>query len=256
MGEGNEVPMYGIGTVSRRTGLNPATIRSWELRYGGVVPHRTASGHRLYTPRQARQLEWLADRVRDGLHAGEAHRLLPSWDDEERPPAGLLTPSGDEYDRFGRWARRAALDLETMLVEVADIEAVRAVMVGANTSHTVFGLSNTVVAAVTVESRRDIGPFSDLVWSFLPGPAAELLSGGTVEFRVAELAAPGASLFEGVQVDGAVLAPVVIDQMWVGTVGVAFAGRRPDRRSAAVVEAARDAVAARYALHAALVPDQ
>lgn len=37
-----------IRDVSRLTGVNAVTLRAWERRYGLVLPHRTAKGHRLY----------------------------------------------------------------------------------------------------------------------------------------------------------------------------------------------------------------
>lgn len=41
--------LYPIREVSRLTGVNPVTLRAWERRYGLLVPHRTPSGHRLYS---------------------------------------------------------------------------------------------------------------------------------------------------------------------------------------------------------------
>lgn len=41
--------LYPIREVSRLTGVNPVTLRAWERRYGLLVPHRTDSGHRLYS---------------------------------------------------------------------------------------------------------------------------------------------------------------------------------------------------------------
>ncbi len=45
--------------VAQRTGLSPAVLRAWELRYGAVSPARTASGHRRYTREEVTRLEWL-----------------------------------------------------------------------------------------------------------------------------------------------------------------------------------------------------
>lgn len=40
-----------IREVSRITGVNAVTLRAWERRYGLIVPHRTAKGHRLFFDR-------------------------------------------------------------------------------------------------------------------------------------------------------------------------------------------------------------
>lgn len=41
--------LFPIREVARLTGVNPVTLRAWERRYGLLTPHRTESGHRLYS---------------------------------------------------------------------------------------------------------------------------------------------------------------------------------------------------------------
>ena len=41
-------PLYSIGAAAAMLESTPATLRSWEERYGVVVPERTEGGHRLY----------------------------------------------------------------------------------------------------------------------------------------------------------------------------------------------------------------
>lgn len=41
-------PHLTIGDLARRTGLTPATLRTWETRHGFPVPKRLESGHRRY----------------------------------------------------------------------------------------------------------------------------------------------------------------------------------------------------------------
>ncbi|HEX6471280.1 MAG TPA: MerR family transcriptional regulator [Streptosporangiaceae bacterium] len=76
-------PVYSIGAVSRLLGVPAATLRTWQERYGVVVPERSEGGHRLYSPDQVELLRFLADQVAAGLSPGDAHRLL-----RERLPAG------------------------------------------------------------------------------------------------------------------------------------------------------------------------
>jgi MerR family transcriptional regulator, light-induced transcriptional regulator len=40
-----------IGELAERTGVLPATLRSWEIRFGFPRPQREAAGHRRYAPR-------------------------------------------------------------------------------------------------------------------------------------------------------------------------------------------------------------
>ena len=53
-----------------------ATLRTWEDRYGQVLPSRNASGHRLYTRHQVEQLRFVRAQMREGASPADAHRLL------------------------------------------------------------------------------------------------------------------------------------------------------------------------------------
>ncbi len=57
---------YGIGTVSRLTGISVHTIRVWERRYGAVVAGRTPKGTRRYTPEDVERLTLLKRLVDQG----------------------------------------------------------------------------------------------------------------------------------------------------------------------------------------------
>jgi DNA-binding transcriptional MerR regulator len=84
--------------------LPPATIRTWESRYGLVVPERSPGGQRLYSRAQVEQLRFVTDAVRGGSRPAEAHRLLEErlGEHADVPPAGgkprlsiALADSGD-----------------------------------------------------------------------------------------------------------------------------------------------------------------
>jgi DNA-binding transcriptional MerR regulator len=76
--------IYSISAVSRMIGVPVATIRTWEDRYGLVIPDRSASGHRLYRRDQVGQLRFVRTCMAEGASAADAHRLLA-----ERTEAGL-----------------------------------------------------------------------------------------------------------------------------------------------------------------------
>jgi DNA-binding transcriptional MerR regulator len=86
----SDQPVYSIGAVSKLLGVPTQTLRTWQERYGVVVPERSAGGHRLYSRDQLELLRFLADRVAAGLSPGDAHRLL-----REQVAAGLRLPSTD-----------------------------------------------------------------------------------------------------------------------------------------------------------------
>lgn len=76
-------PVYSISAVARMLDIPVATLRTWEDRYGEVVPARNPSGHRLFTRNQVEQLRFVRARMSEGASVADAHRLLA-----ERTAAG------------------------------------------------------------------------------------------------------------------------------------------------------------------------
>jgi CheY-like chemotaxis protein len=69
-------PLFSIGAVAAMLRSTPATLRSWEERYGVVEAERGRGRRRLYTRDQVDQLRFVKDHVNRGLSAADAHRLL------------------------------------------------------------------------------------------------------------------------------------------------------------------------------------
>lgn len=61
---------YRVGMVAKLTGLSAHTLRTWERRYGAVVPQRTDAGGRLYSDGDVQRLRMLRDLVSDGHAIG------------------------------------------------------------------------------------------------------------------------------------------------------------------------------------------
>src|SRR5947207_10670778 len=57
-------------------GIEPATLRAWEERYGVVVPARSAGAQRVYSRDELERLRFIVNAVEGGATAAEAHRLL------------------------------------------------------------------------------------------------------------------------------------------------------------------------------------
>ncbi len=72
----SEQGLYSIGALARMLGLSPTTLRSWEDRYGVVVPERSAGSQRLYSRDQLDQLRFVCQQMARGLSAADAHRAL------------------------------------------------------------------------------------------------------------------------------------------------------------------------------------
>jgi DNA-binding transcriptional MerR regulator len=95
-------PEFGIGAVARMVNVAPGTLRSWEERYGVVVPHRTANGRRLYSATQVDDLRQIDAMISSGMTAADAHRRLSrmregggvSGKDEPRSTLVVATGSG------------------------------------------------------------------------------------------------------------------------------------------------------------------
>jgi CheY-like chemotaxis protein len=68
--------IYSIGAVAGMIGVPVATLRTWEERYGVIVPTRSPGGHRLYSRDDVERLRFVAERVVEGLAPADAHRLL------------------------------------------------------------------------------------------------------------------------------------------------------------------------------------
>jgi DNA-binding transcriptional MerR regulator len=81
-----DTAMFNIKAVVTQTGLNPATIRAWERRYGLPRPRRTEGGHRQYSQRDVDTLNWLIARQDEGMSISHAVELWQSLLDKGQDP--------------------------------------------------------------------------------------------------------------------------------------------------------------------------
>jgi DNA-binding transcriptional MerR regulator len=121
--------VYSIGAVASMLALPPATLRTWEDRYGIVCPERTRGGQRLYSRTQIDHLRFVIAEMARGASAADAHRSLAQRmltdtaqerHGQEVPRVLILVAERDEYSakliefRLGRegFAVAAALDVD------------------------------------------------------------------------------------------------------------------------------------------------
>ncbi len=78
--------IYNIKAVVTQTGLNPATIRAWERRYGLPVPQRSHGGHRQYSQHDIDTLKWLIARQEEGMSISHAVDLWQSLVNDGEDP--------------------------------------------------------------------------------------------------------------------------------------------------------------------------
>src|SRR6187402_1170216 len=88
-GDSGRRPIYSIGAVASMLGVETATLRAWEDRYGVVVPARSKGEQRVYSRDELEQLRFVADLVAGGTTPAAAHRLLADRSrDVEGPVSG------------------------------------------------------------------------------------------------------------------------------------------------------------------------
>lgn len=75
-----------IREVARLTGVNAVTLRAWERRYGLIVPHRTAKGHRLYSTAHVDRVLTILTWLNRGVSVSQVKQLI---DDQQPLPQGV-----------------------------------------------------------------------------------------------------------------------------------------------------------------------
>lgn len=78
--------LFNLKAVVQQTGIKPDTLRAWERRYGLPMPERSSGGHRLYSRRDIRTLQWLTARQDEGLSIKRAVQLWRQIEAEGQDP--------------------------------------------------------------------------------------------------------------------------------------------------------------------------
>ena len=82
-----------IREVSRLTGVNAVTLRAWERRYGLIVPHRTAKGHRLYSHEHVQRILTILTWLNRGVAVSQVALLLDT-------PTALPVTVDSDWERL------------------------------------------------------------------------------------------------------------------------------------------------------------
>lgn len=86
-----EAPSLTVSAVARRMGVAPATLRTWDRRYGVGPSEHSPGSHRRYTPADVARLEHMRRLVIDGVPPAEAARSALTLSVEE--PTVETTPA-------------------------------------------------------------------------------------------------------------------------------------------------------------------
>jgi len=88
-------PVLTVAVVARRLGVAPATLRTWDRRYGLGPTGHAAGAHRRYTPVDVQRLELMRRLTREGVLPAEAARVALAADSAPGAPAA---PNGEPLD--------------------------------------------------------------------------------------------------------------------------------------------------------------
>jgi DNA-binding transcriptional MerR regulator len=108
-----EEDLYPIREVSRLTGVNPITLRAWERRYGMLVPHRTPSGHRLYSMADIERVRQVTVWIERGVAVSKVASII------DREVAAREAPQVDRHTA-GAEAASGLQDWQIKLVEAVN----------------------------------------------------------------------------------------------------------------------------------------
>ncbi|MDV6013063.1 MerR family transcriptional regulator [Haloechinothrix sp. LS1_15] len=82
----SEEPTLPVAAVARRLGVAPATLRTWDRRYGLGPSGHTGGKHRRYSPGDIARLEAMQRALLSGASTAEAARYALEAGDAARPP--------------------------------------------------------------------------------------------------------------------------------------------------------------------------
>src|SRR4051795_4952756 len=78
-------PALAVAAVARRLGVAPATLRTWDRRYGLGPSEHAAGAHRRYTPADAARLEHMRRLVLEGVAPVDAARAVLAEPPQDGP---------------------------------------------------------------------------------------------------------------------------------------------------------------------------
>jgi DNA-binding transcriptional MerR regulator len=96
---------YRIQAVAELTGVQEATLRAWERRYGVPTPQRTDTGYRLYSHKDVELVKRMVELCEKGMAPGDAARALGT-PLKSAPPEVHTDPYAATAQRIAEAARR------------------------------------------------------------------------------------------------------------------------------------------------------
>lgn len=124
-------PSLTVAALARRLGVAPATLRTWDRRYGVGPSGHAAGAHRRYTPTDVQRLEEMRRLTLDGVSPAEAARAALAGSSRSPAAAPAQEPAEggarvlrlQSTDAAVRGLTRAALALDSRTIDRAVADA-------------------------------------------------------------------------------------------------------------------------------------
>ncbi len=111
---------FTVSSVARRIGVAPATLRTWDLRYGLGPSHHEPGTHRRYSPKDLARLTLMRNLICSGVSASEAAQSAlsskVSLASIKSEPSSGIAPTDDDHVNA---LYRSAKSLDSALLESA-----------------------------------------------------------------------------------------------------------------------------------------
>ena len=155
--------LFPIREVSRRTGINPVTLRAWERRYGLIQPTRTESGHRLYSPNDVQTVREILGWIERGVAVSKVGKILAKAQAGQALPS--VMPDASQAGEYHQW--RSQLKVAVSAFDEAQLERLYGQIFSSYTLAVVFQDILMPLWKQLLQHQEPFGHTSE--WLFLDG---------------------------------------------------------------------------------------